>query len=1783
MKSSESSTLSVSPTSTVYASQNGTWSAEIGGTDTVNFHLNSVGTDGKCSVTFDPKSKDVAYEATLTLTCTYKDALGAGITYYQTIALTGTGYTPEETLLSLKNTAGNPGDFVAEDPLSGGSTYRYPDQLGTAIKTALFDVSYQYLSDPTFTWTSNENNVFALEQGTPILGENSKTYTLPITIKAGVSEAVASTTTYNGKLTISGTSTLDATTFTQTLDVSVTISPKKANTLKWGLEKIGTSYYVLYTDQANQPAFKDRNSPAPIVFSSTYATLGNYVTIDTAACTFSPKAEMTTSRNIHAVQAESDEYEGIVLDTVMQVKKHNLAFTYPQVDPTRGNGTRLYRNTRYDKILSTNSIDAGEVTGFSEFKYYESADDGKYGQTLIDNGDGTYGMQTGDLVTPTPYLRFIANINATTNYYGRNSQNSAVTFLIIRDPIHVPTGPGSLSKFTSGAHTGEYYGLWLNNAYDMYGSTFKVSENKATWIGYDWVKNASGVYEWTGTNTDKTDWTTVSGQGSTNAFALENGGSVVFHFRGVPMYTYFAMYFQTATSDGTVTVEESADGSTWTATANESTSATYLSAAGGKYVHMKGNSRYIRFSYSGSNHVVIAGTTIYENNFIRTDFTALSRTKELVDAGYHELRKNSDGTWGTFDFTLKVANWGKNGIQYTIDNPDFELVIDDEGYLAANTGLDEYKEFPAHIQYKGSEPTARATIKLFTRDFYSKTAADTLRSLTFTVNAIGIGTDMPQTITNATKTTTYMTGTVGPYLNTATQLEESNSLYSQTRGNNPHTGLSENDFSACFGTDGNPLFDKLYIFGVTTNSDNTTYTYTYYYQGEDGSVQSAKGTFPKISAAGAAAPCNAITPCYVYTKNGSQYDLTQTISNMNVADKPIGTITASGQKIYFSGFCPSISTGYQASDMGAIHVTGGKSATIDIYLDNCQLRSRVKKRTGLSGHSDTIKYTDTSSGVYIEGSGAIMVFGSSSTDANAPFSPNIHLRGENVFRCETGNLIWVRLFFQDAYATQSSAPIHLYTSSASIQTTLTIDDIWPTTSSTSKHVNGGLKLRKVTNQSPSIDLGNDKSKIYFNGGRINLHNAWPGSSNYVTTFAISCRKYVKTVGTLSVSIYGMGGDYDVEDNGGEVHFNDGTISVLPMDLSSDATYAAYYRDGISIKCPSKTYVDGGTYISSIWACTDPTSTGASPTNQWGDAVVSHMLSVTSVDGETGLATVDFPSSLKNEDEEDTYFGETLKDYYARKGIDYGRASLAPNDTNYVQLMLPAKYTGKEAAQEETVYPWAFFSTAINVGNRSATQTIGGDNEVHSSDTEKTNFLIWTKIDQYIRNAALDDSYRTPAIEGGNGVNSIEAQVKSIGTNNYANVTNTEDYQIGQKLYYMFPVQADTWQSFMAPFDVSNIYVFDTYPYSELQKKDRATALSLQGDANMDLAYFIAAPIVGIGNATQDLNTFVTTFLRYGYGQDTTSGVYPKSANTKTVNGVATSYYPTNYTSAKGYTTDYRGQNALTAYDGTNANAAHYYLYHSKDKLWAFDGKDFVTDWEYVTPVNKMIGETERSVLMQQGEIYALQFPYCPGCGNVAERTTFDYWTGKFILLEGYGPQTVRGKNAQSEQLTAFTTDNYGQLRGNMTLAEMQVPNYSGATGYLNNVFFQTDGKNIFEPNDTQADGLTIPGGVFILANPNTRNSAKKIAAINVFSGEVTYSDEENATGLQTLARDHTLLVATAEQQLIITALVPQQVAVYTASGQLIAQQYLDGELRLDLPQGMYLVRGAKDEAKAVVR
>ncbi|MGM9836899.1 MAG: hypothetical protein ACI30A_00230 [Paludibacteraceae bacterium] len=1731
IEAGSNTTCDITPSRDTYASQHGTWTAQITGDANGVFALNSISAEGVCAVTFASQAVGT-FSATLQLTCTYTDAAGTPITYTKDVPLSATATPMQNPQLTLNNVASNPGLYTAGSP----ALYQYPEQYGTVTKTAEFALSYALLDGtPTFSWSGNTSSIFAIQQGTATTNGIGIS-TLPITISAHANTAVTAETTYTATLTIEGNSAKG--TLTQQIQVSVTIQPKKKNTLAWALDIWNANSYVLYSDQKNQPVFKDRNNlTTPIVFSSSQKDLVNYIAIDTAACTLSP-VKIADSRNLKAVQAESDEYEGTTLTTTIHVRKHDLVWTYPQTDWARGTGKYLYRNTYYANILSSNSIDAGEGQ-FTTFEYLDNpAPD--FGQTLIANPDGTYGMQTGDLASSGRNVYIKTAVGETDNYAAKSDN---IQFVIIKDPIHVPVSLGSVTKFTSGAHKDEWYGLWLNNGNDMYGSTFKVSEYKATWIGYDWVGG-----KWTGTNTGRTDWTTVAGQGNNDAFALEDGGYVVFRFRGVPLDIRFFMHFQTNTSDGTVKVEESTDGTTWTETVPGSTTATYLSTSGGwKYLWMNGNSRYIRISYTGNNWVVIRNLNIIENNCIRTDFTTNTEDKvHISTTANNELTKNADGTWKSFDFTLRVANWGKNGIQWTTDNPDFEL----EFTQPTGTGLDEYKEIPAKVRYKGDKYFDQGTLKLFTRDFYSKTATDTLRSLTFTVSAIGTGTPMPQTITNSNKTTTYITGTVGPLRNSKTDLQETYYSYSTTRGDNPHTGLNEQDFTSCFDSDGTALFDYLYIFGETTNHDGSFETYDYWYKTTEGDTLKARGTFPKIITANTETPSNAVTPCYIYKKTNNTYTLEQTIPNMNVADKPIPTFTNDG-KYYFSGFCPSASTGYRQSEIGILHFLGSGSSQMDVYLENCTLMSRGKTA---DGHIPVVADAQSESlNKFVQGSGAVLAFQSTSNKSASPFRPNIHIKGENYLRSSTGTYIKVNVVIKTMTASNNSSPIHVYTTSTKECTVLNIDDIW--CNNGTPHTNGALYLRRINDNSPSIDLGNGNTILYFKGGRISLKNAYPVSTNYTTTQAISWR-YVEQYGQ---KLYGMGTDQ----NGGQVYFQDGTISSVPLTLGTD--YADKYRDAISLKCPENTYIDGGTYECSLWACPEPSNLGESPKNSAGSPLTKWEMPVKTTDTATGLVSIDFPGDLLNEDETDTeYYGKTLNYYYQSKGLEYGTQSLSANDTGYVVLMLPAQYTGKEAVSDTEIIPWAFTSPAITPKTAMVDVTLGGNTTVASGANTRTDYLLWTQIDNETKKAGTSSKYTTPVLTDKDIAVSI-----SIADDSYGEILNTDDYSIAKKLYLLLPVQADKWFSMAAPFDISHIYVMNTYPDSELQKETREKALELQGTANMDLAYFVGNGISGMGTGTKDLNAYTTNFWQYGYLQDTLSGAYPKDANAKIINGVATPYYPSYYTQAKGYTTEYRGQNELNHFTGANYDA-DYYLYHSKNKTWAYDGTNFTTDWEVVTPVTKNIGDKERSVLMQQGEIYALQFPYCPGCDDVNNRSYFDYWTGKFILFEGFGPQTIKGTNAHEEAFSPYEGTNSGVLRGNTTFATMQkVPNA--------NAYFNTS-ANVFKPGI--GEEVVEPTGVFMLANAS---APRAISAVHMRTGDITYIDETDQTGTPTISGGKHLLVATDEGSLTLIPTEPQQVYIYSAAGKLIADRYIGEEWQLSLPAGIYMVRGAYDTAKVVIR
>lgn len=1059
-----SKTENIAPATSNTTAKNAVWTMWIDGTQKEYFSISGTGADGyahpvngQASIIFSP-SAEGSYSAQLKAYCVYTDAGGKSLSSSTTasVDLSGRGVAPKEALLTLSNTSANTGVY---DEMTG--CYTYLEQYGTVAHTADFIIGLANVDNLQYDFGStNIAGVFSFTT------QNEKNGKVRLIITAKSQQSLTEVTTYTSTLTISAKSTVgtdNGKVLKQALQVSVTIYPKKKNTLAWGLPLYtNKAFYVLYTDDKDVFALKDINNTdfanSPITISCSTSGYDKYFKIDNTTHTLSPLKVRDANMSIKAVQPESDEYEGVTITGLLRVRKHDFAWVYNPIDPLRMNTPRLYKNTLYKDFISTNSIKAGEVKGFSMFKYRDNiAHD--FGQTLVKNADGTYDLQTGDVNTTGSHLWFTTSVDATDNYYGTSNTN--IQFVVIKDPIHVPVSPGTVSQFTSGEHKGEFYGLWFNNAYDMYGSTFLVDKYNAEWIGYDWDWNTN---TWTGKNTGRKDWTTVAKQGSTNAFVLQNNGYVVFHFRGVPQYTGFNMWFQTATSDGTINIEESIDGNTWTTIAlPASAKADYLMTAGWKNGWMKGNSRYIRFSYKGNNHIVLS-INLYENNFIRTDFASfstLNTLKVLEDTlTYHELHNTDNGGWGTFDFAINAANWGKTGVEVECSNPHFSVVLDKP--FDVTKGLDNYEEHTAHVKYNGTALYDETIVRLKLHNFYGSTATDTLRLYSFKVRAIGTGAAMPQTVTNITKSTKYVTGTVGPIRNYKIDASHpygdlQTTDYSYSQGNiSPNSGLREHTFEHCFGNDGKPLFDVLYIFGMTHNSGGAVETYTSYYENAAGDTLKVSGTYPKISESNANAGSNAITPLYIYNKNGDQYELSKTIDNTNVSDQLI-QISASGQKVYFSGHCPALSTGYKKDENGgAIFVSGGAGATIDLYFDDCVVRSRTHSQ---NGNIVDVKEDDYYGimAAYPKSSGSTLVFQcTASQNSDTPFIPKVHFMGENRLRSTTGKPLW---FLKNV--TQSCSPVQVLISHTDSYTELTFDDVWlQTANQDGMRTNGYFRFTK---------------------------------------------------------------------------------------------------------------------------------------------------------------------------------------------------------------------------------------------------------------------------------------------------------------------------------------------------------------------------------------------------------------------------------------------------------------------------------------------------------------------------------------------------------------------------------------------------------------------------------------------------------------------------------------------------------------------------------------------------
>ena len=1064
-----------------------------------------------------------------------------------------------------------------------------------------------------------------------------------------------------------------------------------------------------------------------------------------------------------------------------------------------------------------------------------------------------------------------------------------------------------------------------------------------------------------------------------------------------------------------------------------------------------------------------------------------------------------------------------------------------------------------------------------------------------------------------------------------------------TYGKYPYCKKRPIDVSAAFDESGNPLFDQLFVFGLTTNGNNLQVTV-------DG-LTSHKITIPDASNSS-----NAVTPCYIYTKSGNGYSLSKTIFNVNVATKPIDfNIAASGQKIYFTGYAPSISCGSTWEENGVFFISGQNN--IDLYFDNLQLFARPKSQNGTTNVTQQLfsitGWEDASilsrddvdgniglSGVdvkfYTQGTGSVFCF--QPIQNGATFTPKIHLLNENLLESTQGVHLYVKVDFilsLDRNASQHSAPIQIIHNKKTIGTAteLTVDDIW-----NSQHTNGVLNLARLDSRpAPTIDLGYSNTTLNVNGGQLFLSNSFNLSDSYDVSYAISYRQ--KNMMDDLAIIYGLGDDQP----GGTVLFNDGTINCKPLreqDFNSTQGQKLFHNPE-SMKCPQNTYIRGGSFNCNVLACSSTTSKGASPkNNKNGDALCVVSIPVKSINANNTAVLPDnwVEQALEKgaKPASEVLYGGNYN-YYKTESMTPETVTIDDEEVAVVNLMLPSHNI---CFKEVLTTPWVACFPQMKVSALGQNQVLGGNVEVPfelSADdglttVVRTSKLLYGEIDHYLVNLiegvnidGFNLKYEIPS--DGETKPSLSLDSEAPGAS--CSVINTGQFAVYDKIYMIMPLVANQWKMFVPPFDVANVYVIEPYAEADLldQYDDNrdgkltnesgvnevTRARYAQAYRNMDFLYQWVYSIVALGsnsdiwsNASQA--PAMGNIYSYGTFMQTWLDMYADMADKPTVKNCIQQLYH--------YKSNNNGYpDKMTRWD------ANFYLYEAEDTEWTIGDGRMSTGWKEVETISKKRTiNADHNVIMKKGGVYVVNFPSTIKNNEIYDYiNTWDYWTGKYIILEGYpevdidtdgngiaddkaqilsGSQYDWNGIALTETVLApYEIENVAALRGNTTFSKLDISGHDNA--YVLNNYYRGKNvnqdieydeiKNMLDPDlphnvyvDASSWSLELsPGEGFVLANIDAPYGVRP-RAINVKTGEITYRDE-TTTSLPTIGGNKHMMVYNIEGGVGIVPVVEQQVSIYNAAGQLITSQYLTDEVQIPLPSGIYLIAGAKDQFKVVVK
>lgn len=796
-------------------------------------------------------------------------------------------------------------------------------------------------------------------------------------------------------------------------------------------------------------------------------------------------------------------------------------------------------------------------------------------------------------------------------------------------------------------------------------------------------------------------------------------------------------------------------------------------------------------------------------------------------------------------------------------------------------------------------------------------------------------------------------------------------------------------------------------------------------------------------------------------------------------------------------------------------------------------------------------------------------------------------------------------------------------------TRLFFDDIW--TDGTTR-TNGLMQMPVVGDEidAPSIDLGTPNGQVEFNGGRYKFHTPVSNKKNmfYVATMAICYREFKVTMPFINQQItytglgtsVGWGPQQNRSDYYRNVIIRDGTFSTYSAeawknpargDYATDAVANGWYKHYTDLRLPYNTSILGGSFPDEtyVYRCDAAAEAGVDPvyiyqadensTPEFTALCIRKEVAAPSL-SETFVTGQNTPVVVDNDKEQELLFtvnGTSTK-------WNYGHNSMMADNNGLLWLYVPGD------CHVNYTYVRNYVTALCPFGEKKSGTTMlsmGGDVEAKSLYQDNVKFpmknayLLYAQLGYYTVQYAgvnLGGLYRTLSEEYQietnkhhnfspatiNGPATVGKKIVTTDTTGvvFAEITNTDSYQIEYGQYMMLPARSNEWMLISPPFDVANVYILETtdergnFSWTDAQWSEYYIR---QGEADGDMA--------------QELVTSVLPDVFSGRGSgvlrplpDILNSINAKTKLTK-----------------------------LTHYDGSNFMTANYYLnemiydaapnkWNKEDNINKYGNKwapapaqstpDFLTitsedpdcdfydddcdDITNVLPYRKQDGSLQEQqwVVMKHDSVYSMFFP---GGNN-------RFYNYKYLILEGYGPQSIKGANAHLTFTHPNTSssiyhnhpgDDYIALQGNTTFANDTITELSSA----HPLFYSRRTQSGSYPTGsivydfvpvTKSTQTVLPTRVYMVSNNNSSVKATMPAI------------KHNTTDLNnipTLADD--AVRVWTDNGIYISAIISQHISVYTLDGRTLwSGEVSEGTTQfVPADRGMYVVQGETTAVKVV--